>query len=88
MRKSKRDAASHVYPPSRCAGYIVSPQRPRLTADLESGLIAAEKDGKLKALFDRYFSATLKQLNVASRTIIALKNPLLPTTAPLQHREY
>jgi len=68
--------------------FFVSPQRPKLAADLENGLIAAEKDGKLKALFEHHFAATLKQLDVANRTVIDLKNPLLPASAPLQHKEY
>ncbi|HEY9103956.1 transporter substrate-binding domain-containing protein [Chitinimonas sp.] len=67
--------------------FFVSKERPQLARDLERGLEKAVRDGKLQALFNEHYGAVLKDLNVAGRTVIELRNPLLPPETPLKREE-
>ncbi|MBV8465933.1 MAG: transporter substrate-binding domain-containing protein [Burkholderiales bacterium] len=68
--------------------FFVSRNRPDLAQALERGLQTAARDGQLKALFYRYVAGVLKALDVNHRTVIELKNPLLPPGTPFDHAEY
>lgn len=67
--------------------FFVSRQRPELARALETGLEKAVKKGSLQALFRQAYSGTLKELDVAGRRVIELRNPLLPAATPLNRAE-
>ena len=67
--------------------FFVSKERVQLAKDLERGLEKAIRDGKLQALFNTHFGAVLKDLNIAGRTVIELRNPQLPPLTPLKRQE-
>lgn len=50
---------------------------------LSTGLEMAVKDGSLDKLFDATYSQMLQQLGLNKRTLLTLKNPLLPINTPL-----
>lgn len=46
------------------------------------------KDGTYNGIFERYFSETLKKLNLKNRILIKINNPFLPSTVPFNKKEY
>jgi hypothetical protein len=50
---------------------------------LSTGLEMAVEDGSLDKLFDATYSQMLQQLGLNKRTLLTLKNPLLPINTPL-----
>ncbi|MBL8508893.1 substrate-binding periplasmic protein [Chitinimonas sp. JJ19] len=67
--------------------FFVSRDRQKLALDLERGLEKAVREGKLQALFQRYYGPLLLELNVANRQVVELANPLLPKETPLGRPE-
>ena len=55
--------------------FYVSPRTPELAERLSLGLQEMQNNGSMKNMFDKYFSAKLKKLELSKRTIIELKNP-------------
>ncbi|MCE4554219.1 substrate-binding periplasmic protein [Roseateles cellulosilyticus] len=71
------------------ASYLfVRPDRPELAADLERGLEAAVADGSFQRLFQRYFGDLIARHRLVQRTVITLRNPLLPPATPLGRPGY
>ncbi len=66
---------------------FVSPKYPKLAKRLEEGLEAMVRDGSLKALFNDYFSESIKKANLHNRRIIRLTNPFLPNNTPTDRHE-
>ena len=62
--------------------FFVSKHRPKLAKQLEKGITLALEDGSYKALFLSYYDDVLSQSNLASRTLITLKNPTVPPNSP------
>ncbi|UZE96332.1 transporter substrate-binding domain-containing protein [Alkalimarinus alittae] len=62
--------------------FFVSKHRPELAQQLEKGLQIAKRDGSYKALFLAYYQDTLTRSNLASRNLITLINPTVPSDAP------
>ena len=58
--------------------YYVNPANPALAARVEQGLQTIRTNGELDAIFNRYFAADLKHVNLPARSMITLKNPILP----------
>jgi hypothetical protein len=58
-----------------------------LAADLRKGLDLALHDGSMEALFERRYGSAIRRAGLDRRTVIELKNPLLPAETPLDdHR--
>ncbi len=75
-----------IYYPTAVYFYVAKDNEP-LAETLLCGLEHAQRDGKLTALFNQYYSGLLQQLNLENRRVIRLKNPLLPTNVPLERPE-
>ncbi|HSC69462.1 MAG TPA: transporter substrate-binding domain-containing protein [Cellvibrio sp.] len=58
--------------------FYVNPAKPELAARVTQGLQAIAANGELDRIFNRYFGAELKALELPGRTKITLKNPILP----------
>lgn len=58
--------------------FYVNPENPALAERVTAGLQIISSNGTLDAIFERYFGAELKQLDLAGRTKIMLSNPILP----------
>ncbi|WP_111977531.1 substrate-binding periplasmic protein [Algibacillus agarilyticus] len=58
-----------------------------LAKDIQLGLEAALKEGKFDKLFHSIYAPTLKALNLKSRKVIKLTNPLLSDKTPLEKTE-
>ncbi|WP_249383903.1 transporter substrate-binding domain-containing protein [Chitinivorax sp. B] len=67
--------------------FFVSPKRPELAEDITRGLEAAIRDASLEALFWQHFGQAVRMLNLTSRRVTDLDNPLLPAATPLNRRE-
>lgn len=59
--------------------FFVSPREPKMAEDIQSGLEEMIRNGSFEKIFQRYQQATIKNINLKSRTIISLRNPLLST---------
>ena len=53
---------------------------------LSTGLEMAVEDGSLNKLFNATYSQMLQQLELNKRTLLTLKNPLLPINTPLAYK--
>ncbi len=71
------DSSLLVYYPFPLVFYV-NPANQALAARVTQGLQTISGNGELDAIFNRYFGADLKVLNLSGRTKITLKNPLLP----------
>ena len=58
--------------------FYVNPDNKALAERVEQGLLAIQANGELDAIFNRYFAADLKQVDLPARSMITLKNPILP----------
>ncbi|WP_315653333.1 substrate-binding periplasmic protein [Roseateles aquae] len=67
--------------------FFVSPREPKLADDLRRGLERALADGSLRALFLAQMRPLLRRLGLGERTVLSLKNPLLPEATPLGRAE-
>lgn len=67
--------------------YFVNKNRPDLAAAVTKGLEALIKDGRFDALFMHYHHDFIEKADLNSRTILTLKNPLLPPKTPLDRSE-
>ncbi|WP_460759011.1 substrate-binding periplasmic protein [Lysobacter fragariae] len=63
--------------------FFVHPDNTALAQALEAGLERSQRDGSLERLFQQTYGAQLAALNLRSRHILALDNPLLPRETPL-----
>lgn len=59
--------------------FYVNPDNKILAERVTSGLQAISRNGVLDTIFKRYFAADLTAVNVPARTMISLKNPILPS---------
>ena len=66
--------------------FFVSPLRTELAEDLTRGLEAAIADGSFDALFNQHFGDLANRLHLKDRTLIELRNPLLPAQTPLARK--
>ena len=66
--------------------FFVSPRRPELAEDLTRGLEAAIADGSFDLLFNRHFGDLANRLHLRERTLVELRNPLLPPLTPLARK--
>jgi hypothetical protein len=71
------DSSLLVYYPFPLVFYV-NPNNKALAKQVTQGLQTISSNGELDAIFNRYFGAELKLLNLSSRTKITLKNPILP----------
>lgn len=71
------DSSLLVYYPFPLVFYV-NPAKPELAARLTQGLQTISTNGELDKIFNRYFGAELKALDLPGRTKITLKNPILP----------
>jgi len=58
--------------------FYVNPDNKALAERVTKGLQIISGNGELDAIFNRYFAADLKAVNLPARTMITLKNPILP----------
>lgn len=58
--------------------FFVSNKHPLLAKRLETGLKLIDKNGTSKKIFDSFFADHLKNLNIANRRIIEIKNAEIP----------
>lgn len=58
--------------------FYVNPDMPDLAKRIDVGLEAIIKSGELDAIFDRYYANIVQVLNLESRTLFLLENPLIP----------
>jgi hypothetical protein len=68
--------------------FFVDKNNLKLYEALKEGLKTALKDGSWQILFDKHFAKTIERVQLKKRTLIRLKNPLLPRTAPTDIPEY
>lgn len=59
--------------------FYVNPDNTALAERVTQGLKIINENGELDKIFDRYFAADLTAVNLHRRTMITLKNPILPT---------
>lgn len=59
--------------------FYVNPDNKILAERVTSGLQVISSNGVLDSIFKRYFAADLTTVNVSARTMINLKNPVLPS---------
>lgn len=59
--------------------FYVNPDNKILAERVTSGLQVISSNGVLDTIFKRYFAADLTAVNVPARTMISLKNPILPS---------
>jgi hypothetical protein len=67
--------------------FFVSPVYPKIAERLEFGLEQMVTTGELQKLFDETFSKYIDILDLKSRRIIEVGNPLLPEKTPLDRKE-
>jgi hypothetical protein len=67
--------------------FYVAKDNAALADALLCGLEQAQQDGKLNQLFNQYYGGLLQQLQIDTRRVFTLKNPLLPDHVPLQRPE-
>ncbi|WP_171013461.1 transporter substrate-binding domain-containing protein [Chitinivorax sp. B] len=72
--------------PTACY-FFVNRHNTELANTLHTGLELAIKDGSFDALFNKYFKHDIEQARLGTRTILRLKNPLLPPQTPLHRSE-
>ncbi|MFC1233906.1 ABC transporter substrate-binding protein [Vibrio sp. F74] len=58
--------------------FYVHPEKLNLAKRIEYGLALLTDNGQLDALFEHYFSETLRELDLGNRNVISLRNPILP----------
>lgn len=58
--------------------FYVNPKNAPLAARVTQGLQTIAVNGELDRIFNRYYGATLAQLQLSKRTRITLENPILP----------
>lgn len=58
--------------------FYVNPDNKALAGRVTQGLQIISGNGELDQIFKRYFAADLKSVDLAARTMIRLKNPILP----------
>lgn len=58
--------------------FYVHPNKPHIAERIEKGLQNIMASGQLDSIFDAHYGDIKKQLNLKKRTLITLKNPLLP----------
>ncbi|WP_416377408.1 hypothetical protein [Cellvibrio sp. NN19] len=58
--------------------FYVNPNNKALAERVAQGLLAIQTNGELDAIFNRYFAADLQQVDLPARSMITLKNPILP----------
>lgn len=72
-----------------CPFYIfVSPSEPRLAERLTLGLKKIRDNGTLKRVFNQYYADNIKQANIEQRTMLFIKNNLLPPQTPKDIDQY
>lgn len=59
--------------------FYVNPDNKALAGRVTEGLQIISSNGERDKIFNRYFAADLKAVNLPSRTMIKLKNPILPS---------
>lgn len=65
--------------------FFVSPSEPELAEQLHQGLLNLHNSGRFLEIFLHYYGERIERLNISTRHVLRLNNPLLPDTAPLQH---
>ena len=58
--------------------FYVNPDQPKLAERIEEGLQKIKSSGKLDAIFDEHYGNIIEQLNLDSRRLFVLENPLIP----------
>lgn len=58
--------------------FYVNPGLPKMAERIEQGLQSIISSGKLDAIFDEHYGEITEQLNLDSRRIFVLDNPLIP----------
>ncbi len=58
--------------------FYVNPNFPEMAERIEQGLQSIGASGKLDAIFDAHYGEITEQLNLDSRRIFELDNPLIP----------
>ena len=66
--------------------FFVNKKDRSLANILKTGLTRAKADGSFDALYYERFGPTLKRANLRGRTLIELRNPLLPPETPLRNK--
>lgn len=67
--------------------FFVNKNNKQLASVLETGLRAAIRDGSFDQLFNKFNGDLIQRARLQSRTLLKLKNPLLPDETPLQQKE-
>ncbi|EGM77333.1 periplasmic component of amino acid ABC-type transporter/signal transduction system [Rheinheimera sp. A13L] len=63
--------------------FFVSPKKPQLAQQIESGLRQSLKDGSFDLLFQKHFVSHLHKMKLSERKLAELENPFLPPETPL-----
>jgi hypothetical protein len=67
--------------------FYVGKTNVKLADLIGQGLRSAIKDGTFDKLFDQYNGAALKRAHLVTRTVLELRNPLIPDQVPAQPHE-
>lgn len=67
--------------------YFVRKGDKRLAADLTAGLEQMIADGSFDKLFDEFYGEMIRKADLKNRSVIHLKNPLMPSRMPLERRQ-
>jgi hypothetical protein len=67
--------------------YFVNKAKPMLAERIKKGMTILLDSGEYQLMFNYYFSETVKSLNMSSRTLVTLKNPLLTEQARKQMQQ-
>lgn len=68
--------------------FFVTPKRPALAKQVESGLKEIIRDGTLNDLFNKYHQESIDRANLSDRRIFKLNNPDLSVETPLNEADF
>ena len=67
--------------------FFTSKKTPKLAERIERGLKMMIKDGSFDRHFNKYYKEDIERVNLKSRKLFKISNPLLPATAPIYQKE-
>ena len=68
--------------------FFVGKHRPELAKQIEKGMRLAIADGSYKALFLEYHQEDIMRAELEDRTLIVLKNPVVPADTPVIRKDW
>ncbi|TNE69443.1 hypothetical protein EP331_14345 [bacterium] len=78
----------YVYYPTAIYFFLQKTPEGKKAADrIENGLLLAVKDGSFDKAFQKYMGSVILKAKLDSKTLIKLKNPILPENTPLDNKD-